>query len=734
MERLTEQQRDVRSAVADYQRKGWCCVPLRPFSKKPIHDDWPQLSVSSNEIKKVFSPKDNVGLVLGERSNWLVDVDLDCPEAMELADQYLPPTSAVTGRLSVPRSHRWYISVGATTEKHTDPQTGDMLVELRATGTQTVVGPSIHPDGESYEVLTGEPSVVPAPMLIACVQALAEAVVRKRGSISRRIDTLPSVSFAPMQSDSDLERRAIAYLNAMPPAVSGSGGHAQTYAAATAMVHGFGIATGQSLRLLAEHYNPRCEPPWSERELQHKVDDAATKTHARPFGWLRDQSCQSTNDGVDLSLILGREAIAANAFSEPQLVDPGELPEHLLWPPGLISEIMRHNLNTAIYPQPTLALAGALALMATITGRKIRDVRDCRTNLFIIVLAASGIGKERSRELNKELLVAANGSDMIGPDRLTSHSGIMSELQANPVKLFQPDEFQATIASSVEGRNGPYLRHIPEVLKEVYSSVTSMWRPTCYGDRKNNIFVDQPHAVLHASGVPKGFWEAVTKELVLSGFIGRTLLFEVNGSYSMPSDNIKYSPPPDLVERVAWWVNFQPGGNLSHEHPAPQIVEESAEAHNRLFTYMQVIRRKQSDEDETCSTIWSRAAQKAGQLALVLAASRQTGCDRLRIELEDVEHAIAINNWSVRKMVYQTLTSVADTSYHKLIQRMLQAIPQEWVSMTEITRKTYRIAERAMRDRILRDLLECGQVETVNSETVGKPGPKTTLYRRVGNC
>jgi hypothetical protein len=72
----------------------------------------------------------------------------------------------------------------------------------------------------------------------------------------------------------------------MPAAISGQGGHARTYAAATVLVHGFCLTEAEALDLLQRQFNPRCDPPWSERELQHKVNDAITKPHHRPRGWL----------------------------------------------------------------------------------------------------------------------------------------------------------------------------------------------------------------------------------------------------------------------------------------------------------------------------------------------------------------------------------------------------------------------------------------------------------------
>ena len=93
---------DVREQVAIYRQRGWYCVPLRPRSKSPVRNDWTNVRIESDDIKTHFSAKDNIGLILGEPSGWLVDVDLDCDEAIELADQYLPPTPAITGRPSAP--------------------------------------------------------------------------------------------------------------------------------------------------------------------------------------------------------------------------------------------------------------------------------------------------------------------------------------------------------------------------------------------------------------------------------------------------------------------------------------------------------------------------------------------------------------------------------------------------------------------------------------------------------
>lgn len=85
--------------------------------------------------------------------------------------------------------------------------------------------------------------------------------------------------------------RARAYIAAIPGAVSGAGGHNQTFAAACALIHGFALDEATVLDLLRE-YNSRCQPSWSEQELLHKIRSAARAVHTKPRGYLLGESNQ----------------------------------------------------------------------------------------------------------------------------------------------------------------------------------------------------------------------------------------------------------------------------------------------------------------------------------------------------------------------------------------------------------------------------------------------------------
>jgi hypothetical protein len=79
--------------------------------------------------------------------------------------------------------------------------------------------------------------------------------------------------------------RARQYVAKIPGAVSGQGGHNQTFSVACYLFNGFGLSESDALALILE-YNQRCSPPWSERELRHKVKSAAAASHDKPRGHL----------------------------------------------------------------------------------------------------------------------------------------------------------------------------------------------------------------------------------------------------------------------------------------------------------------------------------------------------------------------------------------------------------------------------------------------------------------
>lgn len=189
------------SASASLQR-GWAPLPIPRGSKAPKIKDWTELRFESTAQLEEHFADSNIGLILGAASNGLVDVDLDCPEALQLAPRLLPHTTMQHGRASAPNSHFWYVVdrevatvayddpvvIEAIKDRQRrglpkDPTLKARLVELRSTGAQTVIPPSLHPDGERLEWSggrLGDPREIVAEQLQVRVRLVAAASLLTR--------------------------------------------------------------------------------------------------------------------------------------------------------------------------------------------------------------------------------------------------------------------------------------------------------------------------------------------------------------------------------------------------------------------------------------------------------------------------------------------------------------------------------------------------------------------------
>jgi putative DNA primase/helicase len=145
-----------RKAVFGYLQRKLAVIPVPAGEKNPGYEGWQDLRLTPEDVPRLWTNGQNIGALNGEPSGWRVCADVDVPEALHIAGRFLPPT-LTSGRESRPHSHWWYVSENVRTMKFKDLDGSTVLLELRSTGCQTLVAPSVHPSGEVY---VGTPRVV----------------------------------------------------------------------------------------------------------------------------------------------------------------------------------------------------------------------------------------------------------------------------------------------------------------------------------------------------------------------------------------------------------------------------------------------------------------------------------------------------------------------------------------------------------------------------------------------
>lgn len=149
------------SAARGYLGRGLVPIRLSPGMKKPPGKFEDNTVTADNADRLLFATNFNLGLRLGDECGALVDYDLDWPEARRLADLLLFNLPKF-GRASARGSHCLVRCKAVKSKKFDIPEIDGMaglpeehavcVLEVRAsTNAQTMVPPSVHPNGEAIE-------------------------------------------------------------------------------------------------------------------------------------------------------------------------------------------------------------------------------------------------------------------------------------------------------------------------------------------------------------------------------------------------------------------------------------------------------------------------------------------------------------------------------------------------------------------------------------------------------
>jgi hypothetical protein len=467
-----------------------------------------------------------------------------------------------------------------------------------------------------------------------------------------------------------------------------------------------GMSRAEIAAALAQANRDRCRPPLADREVE-KV--AASIARYEP-----DQVAVALAENHWQQMFVGEPPPAGPT-------DPGPFPEPLLEVPGFIGQVMAHNLATAFRQQPVLALGAAIALLGTLTARKVRDEVNTRTNVYCLGVCPSGGGKERARQVNKEILFLAGAEELVGPEGLASHAGLITAVENQPALLFQLDEIGRLLRTLADPSRSPHLYHIATNLMKLFTSSASVFVGDAYADAKRNKVLHQPHACVYGTTVPQSLFEGLTTENVTDGFLSRVMIFEAGADLPAKRRPVM-APVPDAIIAVAQrWVAFNPGGNLNDENPEPLLVPTTPEAHAQFDALDADAERQQHDLGEPLGTLWTRSTEKARKLALIYACSR---------DVQDwiVDEAAArwgcdVSRYLTRRLVYLASQWVAENPFDAKRKRVLRMIVE--AGEPGLTRSALYAKTRALTTRERAELLEalqlCGDVIEVKEMTAGAP-------------
>jgi len=733
-----------------YYENGYNVLPIEPGKKEVWLPAWQQFCDTRQMEWQVQSwlgtyENHNIGIPLGSASQTIaLDFDDDV-DGLHGKVQELLQGSLVRkkGRKGFTAFYRYNGEITKRWRKG-----GKTVVELLSTGTQTVVPPSIHPDTKKPYFWTTEDTLLDFKPedLGHLPHDFIEKVDRIFGYEEKIIDFNSQHSGELPELD-EIEKA----LSFVP-----STDYATWIAVGMALQHNYGDSaynTWDAWSCKAANYEDKgMQYKWASfGKYSGKLVSVGTIFHfAIGYGYIPMREPEFvlpadfrlTHNGVDL--VTGEMVEPENAVEFELANDSMEFPQHLLdRAPGLPGEIATWINSTSLMRQPVLALGAAICAAGTILAHRVRNDSNLRTNFMVLGLAESGAGKNHAGECIRSLFYNC-GLENLTLGKAASDTGLINRLHDNNgVGISLMDEIGREIQSLNTRGAGSHESRIMTLLMEIYSQAGTYYDGKCYANAENSKKLIQPNLNLYGTSVPKRFFDSMTSNESIDGFLARWLIFQsFDIDPKMQSKGNLDKVPVTLMDNVRFIQDmpiYPAGGaansnyNISAPIPQPRVINYTEGAADILRQFSEACNANRLAEIKKgglLAPIWARSREHAIKLALVAHPYR-----------EGVICSVTMQ-WACEVAMHLSLRSinaiegnVSDSEHEKILNKVRDTI-KRWCDRNPNAHMPHRLLcgyvkfiKGRERNEILQQLYESGMIDVLEEKS--QNGKSTNSYKSI---
>ena len=632
--------------AARWLARGIYPVPLEARTKRPKGEKngsakgangWTRLRVTENSIPKYFKDGDNIGGLWGEPSSWAIDIDLDTPEAQSVAKHFLPET-LIYGRDDSPRSHYIFRCQNSQTQKYKTKEIG-MIVEIRSTGSQSVLPGSIHPSGDRYRIDRDAP--------------ITEI---KWGDLKRRVGKLAGAAIAAHYYPDEGSR------------------HDYIHALCGSLLHSHW--KDQDVRHFMEAVREAADEDEETTDRDGTIENTIKSFRAggNVQGWptlsqfMTGLDLQNLKTYLNISNAMPDNDVAPGSIaSEPV----GKIDNRLLDVPGLVGQVAKWAGTRSHVRQPLFDLAIGLMGVAMATKNKYRiDVLHTPLQPYMLCVAGTSGGKDNIRE-SIYILSRKMGLEKCVFSQSQSYHAMLDLISTPPrTAVWLWDEcarYMKSASRSISGPEYQILSHMISLYGRAGSIAPGM--PA----RKNAIPpLERPFFCVIGTAQPDQVLDAVSNSDMAQGLVNRFLLIDAGENFGRDNEERVTTFPSVIEEKFKDFDRIKlPEGEFKD---IGYVDFESWQILNDFRTYSRESAHKLDKGAET----WGRAQQNA----LIIAGIVAVGCDPVhpKISRDIAQWAVNFSTWSVERWltrIDQSSSRSFTERHSKYVEQVIRA-PRTW--------------------------------------------------------
>lgn len=619
-------------------------VPLEAGTKRPKGekkgsakgaDGWTKLRITEETAEEYFKDGDNLGGLWGEPSAWAIDIDLDTQEAQAVAHYFLPET-LIYGRGEAPGSHYIFRCKNAENKKYQVKDLG-MIVEIRSTGSQSVLPGSTHPTGDRYRI-----------------DHDVEITEIAWGDLKRRVNHLAGAAIAAHYFPDE------------------GGRHNYVHSLAGSLLHSHW--KDADVRNLVLSVIEAVEDE-EEKDRKDCLDNTikSFRGGGNVMGWPTLSQFMPGLALASLKKFLGIGNVMPDNDPAPDSIEAepvGKIDPRLLEVPGLVGQIADWAGKRSFVKQPMFDLAVGLMSVALATKNKYR-IQSLNTPLqpYMICVAPTAGGKESALDSTYFVARKLGLKDFTFRQSQSYHAMLDLITQPPHCTLWLWDECARYMKSAGRSLSSPEYQILTHMIS-LYGKGTSM--APGMPARKNAIpALDYPFFCVMASAQPEQLLEAVSNTDLATGLVNRFLLFDVGENFSRDNEERQDLFPSAIEEQFKQFDKIKmPEGEFKDVTYADY---EAWETLNDFKTYS----REAASKTDAGSQTWGRAQQNA----LIIAGLVAVGCNAKNpvISRNVASWAVRFSLWSVERWLTR-IDQASSRSFternSKFVERVIRNVRQ----------------------------------------------------------
>ena len=635
---------------------------------------------------------------------------------------------------------------------------------------QTVVPPSVHPDGPTYVWVSGPVAAVDLPVFTEDDLAVLEETLESLGWGAVEEDDAPQArrELVPRTDDEtnvwrDLNDEALARLAdwvteldlyGLKPVRRGGYeavatwrgsstgqplenrklnlkihptgirdmGDDKTYTALDLVQQVTGWDLDDSFRWLGERLGraPPLPLPMAPARLVVGMDVGSTPPSS-VIRHLNADGVATSIQGMEITQVWVDEA----RHLQPAVIIDDELPDRMTRPPGLLGALTDYIAYSGRRPSRVMALGAALTIVGTAAGRQFAGPTRTGTHLYVLPLARTSAGKDHPLKMIMRIMHASHLGQHVGPSEFISMPAAIKFIGRSPLAVCPMDEFGSFLKRINSRKASGFEGAISGILRTAWgSSFQPMTTPEWAHVESRTIF--GPCLSLYGASTPEEFYGSLASADTSNGLMNRFLVLSTKKK--APEQDPTEDPaivPDVIIEQIrnlyyARGELFAASLNQADQDRAPAIVLWADDAAKQVYVDFGRVIEARSDLDNLEANFLGRTVEMAQRIATLCALGRAGAT--ARVTSEDMAWGRDVALWSAETMIAGAREHMSENDHQQAMKLVLNLIRDAGqITRNELVRRVYGRLDGRSLDGILKGLVE-GEMVWEAQQQAGKAG------------